>query len=196
MPSRIDALHTTIKHCVVCGERLKLKVVRDIERKQFCSNRCKGLGTVRATIDALPERTCRCGVVFKPANASHRVCTAQCYTLGQVERSYRYMNGNPRAYILHLIAKPGRRHLKIDDMMAILERQQGRCALSGVELTFVKRTDGVKQHTNLSIDRRDSSRGYELDNIQLVCAIVNIMKSSLTVDQLRWWCGQIIGQGE
>ena len=32
---------------------------------------------------------------------------------------------------------------------------------------------------NLSIDRKDSSKGYTIDNIQLVGAIINIIKNDI-----------------
>lgn len=50
-------------------------------------------------------------------------------------------------------------------------------------------------HTNLSIDRIDPSKGYEIGNIQLVCAIVNIMKSTLSISELQWWCKRIVEGG-
>jgi hypothetical protein len=102
------------------------------------------------------------------------------------------MNENPEAYLRHLVAKPERKHLGIEYVMGILAQQNGRCAISGVELTFIKRTDGVKQHTNASIDRIDSGKGYEVGNVQLVCAIVNIMKSTMTTNQLVAWCELIV----
>jgi hypothetical protein len=97
------------------------------------------------------------------------------------------LNGNFDGYILHLIKKDGRRDLTLDQMKEVFKKQKGLCALSGVPLTCIKIPNSKKVHTNLSIDRIDSDKGYELDNIQLVCAIVNIMKSSLTMEEFKWW---------
>ena len=92
---------------------------------------------------------------------------------------------------MHLIKKPGRKHLLIEQMLELLEKQNGLCAISKVPLTCIKIPNNDKVLTNLSIDRVDSSRGYELDNIQLVCAIVNIMKSNLSMTEFNWWIKEI-----
>lgn len=47
-------------------------------------------------------------------------------------------------------------------------------------------------YTNASIDRIDSSKGYTLDNVQLVCNIVNLMKNTLSIDELCDWCKSIV----
>lgn len=46
--------------------------------------------------------------------------------------------------------------------------------------------------TNVSIDRIDSSIGYERGNVHLVCYVVNMMKHTMAVEELVWWCEQII----
>lgn len=77
-------------------------------------------------------------------------------------------------------------------MLDLYHKQKGKCAITGQDLTFIKKTDGKKIHTNLSIDRIDSSKGYDLNNIQYVCAIVNVMKSILSIEELQWWCQKVI----
>ena len=106
------------------------------------------------------------------------------------------MHNNPKAYIMHLVAKPTRKHLDIDSMLALLEKQKGLCAITGVEMTFIKRKDGVKIHTNLSIDQISAGKGYSLDNIQFVCAVVNIMKTTLSMNDLKWWCDKVVKGGK
>ena len=69
-------------------------------------------------------------------------------------------------------------------------KQKGLCALSGVPLTHIRGNGQCP--TNISIDRIDSSKGYEIDNIQLVSYMVNIMKNKFTKEELVWWCKQII----
>jgi hypothetical protein len=46
--------------------------------------------------------------------------------------------------------------------------------------------------TNLSIDRIDSKKGYIKDNIQFVCMAINQMKSDLTLDELYFFCENIL----
>lgn len=97
---------------------------------------------------------------------------------------------------MHLISKPYRKHLTIDHMMSLLERQNGLCAITGIEMSFIKRKDGVKVHTNLSIDQIEAGKGYGTDNIQFVCAVVNIMKTTLSVNDFRWWCTKVVEGGK
>ena len=52
--------------------------------------------------------------------------------------------------------------------------------MTGEKLTFIAYTDnGQINDYNLSIDRIDSNKGYTIDNIQLVGAIINIMKNDM-----------------
>ena len=45
---------------------------------------------------------------------------------------------------------------------------------------------------NISIDRIDSSKGYIKGNIQLVCGIVNVMKSDSSEDEFLQLCKKIV----
>ncbi len=51
--------------------------------------------------------------------------------------------------------------------------------MSGEKLTSIVLEDNGINDYNLSIDRKDFSKGYTIDNIQLVGAIINIMKNDL-----------------
>jgi hypothetical protein len=46
--------------------------------------------------------------------------------------------------------------------------------------------------TNISIDRIDSSLGYDPSNIQLVCVQANKMKAELNQKELVSWCSDIV----
>ena len=76
--------------------------------------------------------------------------------------------------------------------------QDGKCALSGIEMTHQKgdknsgRRGGRRVPTNVSIDRMDNEKGYIPGNIHLVASVVNIMKGTMTTDELIFWCGHII----
>lgn len=58
-------------------------------------------------------------------------------------------------------------------------KQDGKCALSGEKLTSIVLENNGINDFNLSIDRKDSSKGYTKDNIQLIGATINIMKNDL-----------------
>lgn len=179
------------KSCTTCGEGLILNNNRDIQRKNFCSRTCAN------TFSALnrPEKSFQCSLCskdFLSKGTTAKYCSDPCKITAQLARSYKYLNDNPEGYIKHLIAKPERKHLKAEQLIDMYTKQEGLCSISGVPMTFIKVVGGDKVHTNLSIDRIDPSKGYELDNIQLVCAIVNIMKSILTTEELIWWADEIV----
>jgi hypothetical protein len=79
--------------------------------------------------------------------------------------------------------------MKIEDLLALYEAQGGLCAI-----TLIPMTTGIREgrkRTNVSIDRIDSSKGYSLDNIQLVCTIVNLMKLDMTQTEFTKWCAAV-----
>jgi hypothetical protein len=71
----------------------------------------------------------------------------------------------------------------------LYKRQDGLCAITKEKLTHIAGKGKIK--TNISIDRIDSNLPYTIDNIQLVCYIVNIMKNSFTKEELKEWCYKI-----
>jgi hypothetical protein len=50
---------------------------------------------------------------------------------------------------------------------------------------------GERKEFNVSIDRIRSTEDYTNDNIQLVCARVNIIKNDLDEASLYWWVKNI-----
>lgn len=64
-----------------------------------------------------------------------------------------------------------------EDIQQLYE-QNPNCALSGISLKLD--LSKTLQQQNLSIDRIDSNRGYEPDNIQLVDKRINMMKQSFS----------------
>ena len=72
-----------------------------------------------------------------------------------------------------------------DDILNLNIEQNGCCALSGVQLTYILGTKTKEQQHNfsrhnMSIDRKDSNGHYTIENVQLVCAAINYMKSDLS----------------
>lgn len=79
-------------------------------------------------------------------------------------------------------------------LLQIYEQQNGRCALTGVEMTYSAGQGRVT--TNISIDRINSGFGYVRGNVQLVCDIANRMKQDLSSDELKVWCHRILEHGK
>lgn len=71
------------------------------------------------------------------------------------------------------------------------ERQNGKCALSGV-LMHKDREKHAPQAP--SIDRKDSSRGYTPDNCRLVTYIVNCAKNQFTETELLEMCRALLAK--
>ncbi len=44
----------------------------------------------------------------------------------------------------------------------------------------------------MSLDRKDSKVGYIDGNVQFVCVIVNLMKNTMTLEELKNWCKLIV----
>jgi len=68
--------------------------------------------------------------------------------------------------------------------------QNGRCALSGIKL-IPEFGAGAKNHVKPSLDRINSAKGYTHTNVQVVAAIVNIMKNDMPQDEFIRWCNRV-----
>ena len=64
--------------------------------------------------------------------------------------------------------------LTLSGIKAMYDRQQERCAISGLRFDLVRYEDAFVKHPFApSIDRIDSKNGYTSDNTRLVCVAVN-----------------------
>ena len=86
--------------------------------------------------------------------------------------------------------------ITIDDIKELYDKQDGKCAITGEELTHLTYTIKGNQHIinewNISVDRIDSNKDYTKDNIQLVGAIVNRMKTDLSNEKFLEICNKAI----
>lgn len=80
--------------------------------------------------------------------------------------------------------------LSWEELCEVWDDQEAVCALSGVLMTH-KKGDG-HQELNATIDRVDGSGPYTKDNVQLVCHRANLIKHTMTEDDLYWWCRNIV----
>lgn len=82
--------------------------------------------------------------------------------------------------------------ITFDDLWHIWVSQDGKCALSGVAMTWITGQGRIGIHTNASIDQIDPAKGYVKGNVQLVCMIANKMKSDLTEGALVEWAKRVV----
>jgi len=80
--------------------------------------------------------------------------------------------------------------LKIEYAWELFLKQGKRCALSLWGLTFMLTYKRRKEQT-ASLDRIDSSKGYEVGNVQWVHKDVNLMKNKLSQDRFIRLCKAI-----
>jgi len=161
------------KNCTKCGEHLPLTAFYTSGKR----------------VNGSPKYNSWCKPCVKTKMASYHKRT---WGPDALQRSAFKRTQTVRSYLTYLRAKAVQRGgscVSLDELVTIWERQHGYCALSGWQLTTKLGSGTVP--TNCSIDRIDSTKGYELGNIQLVCRAANIAKSNLTPDMFLLLCSSI-----
>jgi len=79
-----------------------------------------------------------------------------------------------------------------EDILELYYKQEGKCAISGEILTKIALEDKGINKYNVSIDRINSSKGYTKDNIQLVGAIINIIKNDMEDNDFIFFVSSIV----
>ena len=80
--------------------------------------------------------------------------------------------------------------LTVEDCLQLWDQQNGKCALSGVQMTHHRDGSGKKEF-NASLDRIEPKGAYSKANVQLVCYRINIMRHVLDIDMFFWWVKNI-----
>lgn len=144
-------------------------------------------------------RPCKeCGLDFQPNSSQHLFCSPQCkgkypYTSGikTTDGQYLKISGDWFQYLRRLTYSEGREHLTADILLEMLVAQDYRCAVTG-ELLTCELKRGMTFFTNASIDRIIPGGEYSLDNIRLVCRIVNTMKWNMQDTEFFSWCKKVV----
>jgi hypothetical protein len=85
-------------------------------------------------------------------------------------------------------------NITYNDIIDLYAKQNGKCALTDIELTFDKYTSNDPRKinkNNISVDRIDSKKPYSKDNIQLITAQLNQMKWDVHNDLFIKTCIEI-----
>lgn len=144
-----------------------------------------------------------CGAIFKPKSGVHKHCSEKCkgkwkYITGveTTENQYRKISGNWSRYFARLKCRTGKRiNLTVQDLTTLLEKQNNKCALSGIELTCVLEKS-VRCQTNASIDRIIAGGEYSIENIQLVCSVLNRLRIDTPINEFIEWCKKVAKYNE
>lgn len=87
------------------------------------------------------------------------------------------------------LKKFGSFNISIRDMWSVYVQQNGCCKLTGLPLTFNVET--IQYRGTASLDRINSSIGYELSNIQFLHKTINRMKWGLKENNFVHWCNLV-----
>lgn len=149
------------------------------------------------------RRCCVCREIFEFSNVffseSEGKLSRTCKTCSNTASKSRYWRRKPHISMGELIyirwnqAKNRSRHAQIifklseQDIIDIYNLQEGKCYYSGLKMS-TGIGDINSKESCLSIDRVDSSKGYEKDNVVLCCTGINIMKNNLDKNEFINFC--------
>lgn len=86
------------------------------------------------------------------------------------------------AWIKRCLANPKRKALTSEYLNSILETH---CPLMGVELTYTPSNNTGITRNYATLDRIDSSKGYEVGNVQIISHRANMIKNDATLGELE-----------
>lgn len=87
--------------------------------------------------------------------------------------------------------KPLENTLTLQDLQEVWNTQKGKCVYSGVDLILPARNKRIPHIYEASIDRIDSSKGYNKNNIQFISVTMNYMKNTMTDIEVKKYLKEI-----
>lgn len=78
--------------------------------------------------------------------------------------------------------------VSLEYLIGLYEQQRGICAISNLPMHIT--TD--QSDLSVSVDRVDITQGYVEGNLRLVCARINLMRSTLDDHDFLWWCRAMV----
>lgn len=142
-----------------------------------------------------------CGSTFSAQTIWKKTCSPNCkkeyINIYSNKRRKDSIEGTLGSIVASCIYRAKKKNLPVDiDLMYVLrllEKQQGLCAVTGIEL--MPSATNTKKESNpwtVSVDRIDSTKGYTKDNIRLVCLMYNICKGIWTDADVRLMCEGVL----
>lgn len=164
----------------------KLTVLKEVEKsksdriKWTCKCECGNIKNIHGYY-LRKHSAVSCGCSKKHVGGKENPLWKGCQDL-----STRYFRNTKR----RAIKKNLEFNITIEQMWEQFTKQNGKCALSGVELKFPKHSSKICTG-NASIDRIDSSKGYTVNNIQWVDKKINQIKMDMNEEEFIKRCKQI-----
>ena len=182
-----DGLRSECKSCYTARERARRSTLnnpRSTEPKKCSNKKCPKAGQLQPASCFPSNKSASDGL-----SSNCRVCRNASITV------------SAHAFIRNLFTNSKSRanehdtpfDMEVEDWLAIYDAQEGKCALSGIEMTFTYDNNhptvnaGAKHRKwpyNISPDQIDAGKGYVRGNVQFVCAQVNMMKGELSIEAL------------
>lgn len=181
------------RSCETCSSPLYAKNSRDMSRKRFCSLSCMGqksaLSIDNKIVSMRALKCARCGGAFQGRGARVKYCGKRCQGAAAT-MLFAKRKETMEGHISKLRHRPGRLALTQEFLVGLYIYQDGKCALSGVPMTWVV----GKGHTatNISIDRIVPKGKYEPGNVRLVCHVVNLMRRDMADEDFLDWCETLV----
>lgn len=129
----------------------------------------------------IAKAKCHCGSIFEvELSRLHKYKSCGCNRKSKRIKtlSQAYLNTVKYSALIRTLDF----NITLEQVWELYEKQDKKCALSGLEIVFdLSREKGYNQ--TASIDRIDSTKGYTLDNIQIIHKDINRMKSDLDQNQ-------------
>jgi hypothetical protein len=166
----------TEKHCTNCGVTKALSSFYSTGKK----------------VDGSPKYNSWCKKCISVKQASYHK-----RTWGEEKLKYTAFKRTKsvRSYLQYLRSKAVQRKkcsevISLDALELLWQMQNGQCALTGWPMTM-ELANGVVP-TNCSLDRIDSSIGYVVGNVQLVCRAANVAKHDLLPKDFIQLCKAVL----
>lgn len=145
--------------------------------------------------------SCRCDtcetVLDLPAHAVRQgryecECEPQVYRVKRTNK-VRFCGLMPLYFVTKMKGEAEKRNLEFtltpEIMWEVFQQQDGKCVLSGIELSFVKEGQTSRQNdSTASLDRIDSTKGYVAGNVQWVHKHINFMKQAFPDEYFIGMC--------
>ena len=140
---------------------------------------------------------CDCGNE-KEIAATHLIrglvnsCGCDQFRIGERNNAWKGCGGISGAYFSSIKRHANKRKIQfnvnIEYLWNLFQEQKGKCALSGLDLTFPSK---YKERYTASLDRIDSLKGYNEGNVQWILGDINWMKNNFNQEYFIDICKKI-----
>lgn len=156
-----------VKACSKCGET---KSLQDFPIRRISSRR--GV-TRKGVCQACTNTSSRVRYARNPKTPAKQRARAKAF-VRRADSPRHTLNIN---LLTALRYRPCDNPITLDELEQVFVSQGGRCALSGIEMTWAK---GKLLGTSITLDRIDHDGGYTVGNVRLLCHAVNSFRGRMS----------------